>query len=76
MDELIDAIYTPVEFFKEMRSKVKCPHCGKNHYKVDYITETRMHLPTIFKDGICISGDDNVTTTYCTCMNCGKKFSS
>lgn len=74
MDELIDTIYTPMEFFKEMRSKVQCPHCSENHYKVDYLTETCMHLPTIFKDGTCISGDGNVITTHCTCMNCGKKF--
>lgn len=75
MNDFINTIYTPVETFKEMCGKVKCPHCGESYYSVDYLTETCMHLPMIFKDGTYLSGDGNVTTTHCTCMSCSKQFS-
>lgn len=52
-----------------------CPHCGKSYYIENYSTTTAVHYPPIYKDGVNINPDRNTTTTYCTCLNCGKEFS-
>lgn len=52
-----------------------CPHCGESYYMENYNTRTCLYYPPIYKDGVNINPDRNITTTYCTCMNCGKGFS-
>ena len=54
---------------------IRCPHCGESYYAEDYSETTCMYYQPIYKDGVNINPDRNTTTTHCTCMNCGKKFS-
>ena len=72
---MINTIYTPVETFEEMRSKIKCPHCGASYFMENYTTTTALYYPPIYKDGVNINPDSNQSITHCTCMNCGKSFS-
>ena len=51
-----------------------CPHCGESYYMEKYSTTTAVYYPPIYKDGVNINPDMNTSTTYCTCMNCGKEF--
>lgn len=55
--------------------KTCCPHCGESYYMENYSIRTAAYYPPIYKDGVNINPDRNTTTTYCTCMNCGKEFS-
>lgn len=59
----------------DFRGNIKCPHCGKSYYMENYSMCTAVYYPPIYKDGVNINPDRNTTTTYCTCMNCGKDFS-
>jgi len=52
-----------------------CPHCGESYYMEKYRTRTAVYYPPIYKDGVNINPDKNVTTVACECMNCGKEFS-
>lgn len=54
---------------------IRCPHCGESYYMEKYSACTAMYFPPIYKDGVNINPDKNITTTHCTCMNCGKEFS-
>ena len=53
---------------------VRCPHCGENYYQENYTTTTAVYYPPIYKDGVNINPDRNQSTTFCTCLNCGKEF--
>jgi len=55
-------------------SNIKCPSCGESHYIEHYSTTTAMYYPPIYKDGINVNPDGNITTTYCTCCNCNHNF--
>lgn len=63
----INNVYKPVE-------PVRCPHCGESYYQENYTTITAVYYPPIYKDGVNINPDRNQSTTYCTCLNCGKNF--
>ena len=52
-----------------------CPHCGESYYAENYSTTTAMYWAPIFKNGVLINENPNITTTHCTCCNCGKSFS-
>lgn len=52
-----------------------CPQCGASFYRVDYQTTTAVFYPMIIKDVARNYQTGNNTTTHCTCMNCGVKFS-
>ena len=54
---------------------INCPHCGKSYYMQRYATRTAMYFPPIYKDGVNINPDRNITTHVCECMNCGQIFS-
>lgn len=54
---------------------IRCPHCGESYYMEKYSACTAMYFPPIYKDGVNINPDKNITTTHCTCMNCKKDFS-
>lgn len=56
-------------------SLIRCSHCGDSYYMENHSISTAMYCPPIYKDGVNINPDRNITTTYCTCMNCGKNFS-
>ncbi len=53
---------------------IKCPHCGKCHYREDYTTATALGWYHIIKDGVDISENPNTQTTHCTCLECGGEF--
>lgn len=54
---------------------IRCPHCGESYYTENYSSCTAVYYPPIYKNGVNINPDRNITTTHCTCMNCGKEFS-
>ena len=56
-------------------NNIKCPHCGKSYYMERYSTVTAMYYPPIYKNGININPDRNITTRVCQCMNCSNTFS-
>ena len=59
----------------EDEDSVKCPHCGKSHYRVDSAKSTVLSMPTIVRDGRIIPQPDINRTTYsCTCLECGGSF--
>ena len=52
-----------------------CPYCGKSYYRTGGILTTCVYYPPIYKDGVNINPDGNITTTICLCLNCGENFS-
>lgn len=54
---------------------IRCPNCGESYYAENYSTTTAMGWTPIFKNGVLINENPNVTTTHCTCCNCGRSFS-
>lgn len=54
---------------------IVCPNCGESYYAENYSTTTCMGWTPIYKNGVLINENPNITTTYCTCCNCGKSFS-
>ena len=52
-----------------------CPYCGKSYYMEQYSTMTAMYFPPIYKDGVNINPDRNITTNVCRCLNCNGIFS-
>ena len=52
-----------------------CPNCGASFYRVDYQTTTAVFSAPIIKGVARNYQTGNNTTTHCTCMNCGVKFS-
>ena len=52
-----------------------CPHCGKSYYMVRYSMATCLGWPQIYKDGMLLYSNPNVTTRYCHCLDCGQDFS-
>lgn len=57
-----------------MKTIPKCPYCGESYYAENYSTTTAMYWAPIFKNGVLINENPNITTTHCTCCNCGKSF--
>jgi len=53
---------------------VKCPRCGESYYQEDYSTCTCIGWAPIYKNGVLINENPNVSTTHCTCLNCGNHF--
>lgn len=54
---------------------IKCPNCRKSYFSERYCTTTAVYYPPVYKDGININPDGNITTHYCCCLNCGNEFS-
>ena len=53
----------------------RCPQCGESYYMENFCTTTAVYFPPVYKDGVNINPDRNITTAHCTCMNCGTEFS-
>lgn len=49
----------------------KCPKCGKSHYSVGSSSRTLAYYEPVYKDGVNINPDRNVTTTQLSCRECG-----
>ena len=58
-----------------LKGNEKCPHCGESYYMELSSYSTAMYFPPIYKDGVNINPDRNISTTECKCLNCGKLFS-
>ena len=58
-----------------MNKIVKCPTCGASYYMERYSVSTAMYYPPVYKDGVNINPDRNITTTVCQCINCNNTFS-
>lgn len=58
-----------------MDIKIKCPHCGTSYYREQYSVSTAMYFTPVYKDGVNINPDRNITTTVCHCINCDNVFS-
>lgn len=54
---------------------IKCPNCGKSYYREEYTVCTAMYYPPIYKDGVNINPDRNISTTTCFCLECQNIFS-
>ena len=54
---------------------IKCPKCGESYYIERYSTVTVMYFPPVYKNGVNINPDRNITTVVCECLNCGQPFS-
>lgn len=54
---------------------IKCPKCGKSYCMEKYTTCTAMYYPPIYKDGVNINPDRNISTTVCLCLECQNIFS-
>lgn len=53
---------------------ITCPNCGKSHYSQGHSTRTAVYYPPIWKDGINVNPDMNITTTYAHCCECHYDF--
>lgn len=55
---------------------IKCPKCGESYYMDKYTTRTAMYFTPIYKDGVNINPDRNIstTTTTCVCLKCQYVF--
>lgn len=53
---------------------IKCPNCGESHYQYHYSTTTAMGWIQEYKDGELVNGNPNISTSYCTCCECGHDF--
>ena len=60
--------------FKD-RIDIKCPKCGQSYFMEKYSVSTAVYYPPIYKDGVNINPDRNITTTVCVCLNCNETFS-
>lgn len=58
-----------------MNKLVKCPKCGESYYMKRYSVCTAVYYPPIYKNGVNINPDGNISTTVCQCMNCNATFS-
>jgi len=52
----------------------RCPECNMSHYKVGHSKRTLAYYPPVIKDGINTNPDRNISTTHCTCKECGCEF--
>lgn len=57
-----------------MIKSIKCPHCGESYYAEKYSTCTLVGWAPVYKDGILINKNPNVTTVHCDCLSCSKEF--
>lgn len=71
--EIEPAMHT-TNYVRGSTSGNKCHHCGESYYMEKYSTCTAMYCPPIYKNGVNVNPDRNITTTYCECINCGKEF--
>lgn len=53
---------------------IKCPNCGESHYQYHYSTTTAMGWIQEYKNGEPVNSNPNISTSYCTCCECGHDF--
>lgn len=55
--------------------EIKCPHCNASYFQENYSVSTALGWVPVYKDGVQVNDNPNVTTTFCTCLNCSHQFS-
>lgn len=53
---------------------IYCPYCGQSHYSVETSQTTLAGYVPVYKDGVLVSQDNNITTKSCHCFSCDKDF--
>ena len=53
---------------------IRCPNCDASYYIEHFATTTTMYYPPVYKDGVNVNPDGNITTITCTCNACGHDF--
>lgn len=51
-----------------------CPHCGQSYFTMGLTFTTLACYVPVYKDGVNINPDRNITTTEYMCCNCGKQY--
>lgn len=49
---------------------LKCPVCGESHYSVGICMCTAAYYEPIYRNGVNINPDRNITTTNYHCLDC------
>lgn len=57
-----------------MENNWKCEKCGKSYYSDSLGTTTLMYYKPIYKDGVNINPDKNVTSFRRSCIGCGAQY--
>ena len=52
-----------------MNKIIKCPQCDNSYYVEKYNTTTAVYYPPIYKDGVNVNPDGNITTHYCQVLS-------
>lgn len=55
-------------------NKIVCPYCEKSYFQQGATMTTAVYYPPVWKDGVNINPDRNVSTTTCYCLECGNRF--
>ena len=58
----------------DLYSRIKCPHCGAQHFEVGGSWTTAEYHPIIYKDGKLLDTGHATTTTTYYCLACGKSW--
>jgi hypothetical protein len=53
---------------------IHCPACNASHYQYHYSVTTAMGWTQVYKDGVLQNNNPNLSTSYCTCCECGHDF--
>lgn len=59
---------------KGLFDDIKCPRCGAKYFTVGPPHCTAVYYPPIYKDGVNINPDRNITKTSYTCFECGHRW--
>ena len=70
----VNAVVSNYDDLYAEKGCAKCPHCGESYYMELSSWTTAAYSPPIYKDGVNINPNRNITTTECECLNCGKNF--
>lgn len=55
-------------------NKEICPECSKSHYSVGSSTTTLMSYTPVYKDGVLLNKNPNVSSTELHCEECGHRW--
>ncbi len=55
-------------------NEIKCPQCDASHYAAGGSSTTLTYYQPIYKDGVNVNPDKNITTTSYTCQECNNSW--
>lgn len=53
---------------------IKCPYCRESHYMELGGFSTTCYYPPVYKNGVNVNPDRNISTTTCQCLECYEYF--